>query len=267
MEISELTTDIRFLASKVNQVADTLSRAPAPTRPAAPSPSPAVAEEESLHSFFNFLSATSASVASANLAPEPTHSFLEAPAADLPTLAQAQQEDQSLQQYLLKPEHSIKFQTWTMHGSQLTIIMDVSKQKPRPLVPQPLRKKITLQLYGFNHPGIKATVKLVGERFYWPDMDRQIRGWTRACLRCQRAKVLQHIHTPTQPIPIPTRRFSHIHVDCVGTLPTSMECSSLFTIVDRTTRYMEAVPIKDTLAQHSSGLSSTTGSPGSVSQP
>ena len=93
MEISEFTTDIRFISGKSNLVADSLSRAPVQTRPAAPLPSPAVAEEESLHSFFNFLSATSASVAVSNLGPDSTHRFLEAPAADLPTLAQAQQDD------------------------------------------------------------------------------------------------------------------------------------------------------------------------------
>ena len=47
-------------------------------------------------------------------------------------------------------------------------------------------------------------------------------------------------------IPVPDRRFSHIHVDLVGPLPSSGGCTYLFTIIDRTTRWAEAVPLATT---------------------
>jgi hypothetical protein len=52
--------------------------------------------------------------------------------------------------------------------------------------------------------------------------------------------------SPVQPIPVPTNRFSHIHVDLVGPLP----CSSggythILTAVDRSTRWAEAYPLKN----------------------
>jgi transposase InsO family protein len=48
------------------------------------------------------------------------------------------------------------------------------------------------------------------------------------------------------PIPVPARRFSHIHVDLVGPLPRSADgYSYLFTAVDRSTRWLEAIPLKD----------------------
>ena len=49
-----------------------------------------------------------------------------------------------------------------------------------------------------------------------------------------------------QSIPIPDRLFSHIHVDLVGPLPLSNGYSHLFTIIDRSTRWAEAIPLSAT---------------------
>ena len=40
------------------------------------------------------------------------------------------------------------------------------------------------------------------------------------------------------------RRFSHIHVDLVGPLPASKGFTYLFTIMDRTSRWPEAIPLR-----------------------
>jgi hypothetical protein len=49
---------------------------------------------------------------------------------------------------------------------------------------------------------------------------------------------------------VPERRFTHVHVDIVGPLPTSAEgFSYLFTMVDWSTRWLEAVTIKSITAQ------------------
>ena len=50
-----------------------------------------------------------------------------------------------------------------------------------------------------------------------------------------------------QAIPIPTRRFSHIHINLVGPLPRSPEgANHLFTMVDRSSRWLEAIPLART---------------------
>jgi transposase InsO family protein len=51
---------------------------------------------------------------------------------------------------------------------------------------------------------------------------------------------------PVQPIQVPARRFSHIHVDLVGPLPVAADGSTyLLTIFNRSTRWLEAVPLRN----------------------
>ena len=47
---------------------------------------------------------------------------------------------------------------------------------------------------------------------------------------------------------MPDRRFGHIHVDLVGPLPPWEGYSYVFTIVDRYTRWPEAIPLRDSTA-------------------
>ena len=76
----------------------------------------------------------------------------------------------------------------------------------------------------------------------WPNK------WASECLDCQRAKTVRHVRLPPLPIEVPARRFAHVHVDLVGPLPPSSGYTHLFTIVDRSTRWPEALPLSDTSA-------------------
>ena len=51
-------------------------------------------------------------------------------------------------------------------------------------------------------------------------------------------------------IPVPLHKFSQVHVDLVGPWPRSAEGHThLLTVVDRTTRWAEAIPLQSTTAQ------------------
>ena len=116
----------------------------------------------------------------------------------------------------------------------------------RPLVPATLRRQVFDHLHGAAHPGMRASRRLIAARYVWPNLAKDITTWARECLHCQQAKVHRQVQVPAQHIPVPTRRFSHIHVDLVGPLPPSKGCTHLFTIIDRTTRWPEAIPLSGT---------------------
>ncbi len=70
----------------------------------------------------------------------------------------------------------------------------------------------------------------------------------RGCLACQRGKIHRHTRLAPQPIPIPQLSFSHLHVDLVGPLQYSDNFNYIFTIIDHTSKWMEAIPLSDTSA-------------------
>ncbi len=72
------------------------------------------------------------------------------------------------------------------------------------------------------------------------------RPWARGCLACQRHKI--HRHTRLVPIPIPQWGFSHLHFDLVGPLQYTNSLNYIFTIIDRTSKWMEAIPLSETSA-------------------
>jgi hypothetical protein len=74
-------------------------------------------------------------------------------------------------------------------------------------------------------------------------LSKQVAAMARACLQCQRSKVHKHVHLQPEQVEIPHCRFAHVHVDLVGPLPRSAGFSYLLTVLDRTTRWPEAIPL------------------------
>jgi hypothetical protein len=117
-------------------------------------------------------------------------------------------------------------------------------------VPAPHRRLLFDGIHNLAHPGVRAKKQLIKSRFVWPGMGMDIADWCSECQACNRGKVTRHVKAPLQAIAVPDRRFSHLHVDLVGPLPPSQEgYSHLLTVIDRSSRWIEAIPMVSTSAQ------------------
>ncbi|KAH0818300.1 hypothetical protein GEV33_004491 [Tenebrio molitor] len=165
-------------------------------------------------------------------------------AGDFRALSMAQENDAELQE-LLRPDANtgLRLEKITIPGTNLTLYCDTTTGEPRPFVTPTLRRPVFNSLHNLSHPGIRATTKLVTDRFVWPNIKRDCRQWTRTCTQCQRTKIWRHNSPPLGRFAPPNHRFEHVHIDIVGPLPPSNGYRYLLTCIDRFTRWPEAFPL------------------------
>jgi hypothetical protein len=229
--ISEFTTDLRHTPGSENVVADALSRPPTVMNvPVAGLPVHSIPE-----------------VSLPSEPPRPTASQVAAADAqpiDFMELSFAQPSCPDVQAMLVSPSLSVV----SKKVGAVEVLGDVSTGVFRPLLPARFRSAAVLSLHNIHHPGVRASRRLVCSSFCWPKMGSFVSALVRNCIQCQKSKVHRHVSLQAAHIPVPVRRFAHLHVDLVGPLPRSSGFSYLFTVVDRTTRWPEAIPLSSTTA-------------------
>ena len=231
--IAEFTTDVRHVPGASNVVADCLSR-PSPS-PSASASSPPPTRSPSYAAIAANRARTSPGVAAVGTQGQDI---------DLHQLALEQHRLRAEFQHLRDESSSLELKLVPIPGfPSQRILCDVSTGSERPLVPSTWTAKIFHHFHDLHHPGGKSSLREIRRRFVWFKMSSEILSRARACHSCHSSKISRHVHAPLTRRPDPDARFVSLHVDLVGPLPQSEGMKYIFTIIDRFSRWVEAVPL------------------------
>ena len=132
--------------------------------------------------------------------------------------------------------------------------LDTWGEKRQIVVPTSVRSHIL----GFAHDGpgghlgFYKTFYKIYDKFYWPDLRNSVKDYVKTCHVCQVVGKPNQVNpkAPLQPIVVPEEPFEKIVMDCVGPLPKTKGGNQyLLTLMCATTRYPEAIPLRNISAK------------------
>ncbi|GFX95186.1 protein turtle [Trichonephila clavipes] len=150
---------------------------------------------------------------------------------------------------LLKENSNIKILKLKLLNSSKEIYCNASAEKIRTCIPLDFRKIAFDACHQLSHPSIRATTKLVVAKYIGPNIKKDCQQWTRACIACQQSKIHRHTCSALERISVLNKRFNHLDVDIAGPLPTCQRHRNFFTVIDKFTCCIEAIPLQDRTAE------------------
>lgn len=136
-----------------------------------------------------------------------------------------------------------------MGPDHTSVSYELSGESMCAYVPVSLREAVFEMFHKPAHLSSKITDRTVRQRYVWPDMHRDIARWCKQCIACQQSKVARHVKRVPEHFVAPDGRFDQIHIDIIGPLPISNGLNYCLTMIDRFSRWVEAVPLVETSAQ------------------
>ena len=119
----------------------------------------------------------------------------------------------------------------------------------RLLVPQEFTEAVIKGVHTLGHFGRRRTYNTIVKSYFWPKMAKEVNAFVRSCFECQQNKVSNKVTRVYQKFPV-TSRFRTVHIDLVGPLPVSSKGHThILSILDRFSRWYEAVPLRSTTAE------------------
>ena len=125
-----------------------------------------------------------------------------------------------------------------------------------PYVPKIIRSEVISRHHNdplVGHFGIDKTRELVGRKYYWPSLRKDIKNYVKRCDVCLASKAVRHKpYGDLQSLPVPTHRWKDLSMDFVTGLPLSADWKgdsydSILVIVDRLTKMVHYEPVKVTI--------------------
>ena len=125
-----------------------------------------------------------------------------------------------------------------------------------PFVPEAIRTELISRHHDdplAGHFGIDKTRELIGRKYYWPSLRKDVESYVRGCDVCLASKAVRHKpYGDLQSLPVPTHRWKDLSMDFVTGLPLSADWksdnyNSILVIVDRLTKMVQYKSVKVTI--------------------
>ena len=98
-----------------------------------------------------------------------------------------------------------------------------------------------------GHLGVKRTLDILHEHFFWPKMKHDVEKICNRCITCKKAKSKVLPHGLYTPLPVPNEPWVEISMDFVLGLPRSKKGrDSIFVVVDRLSKMAHFIPCHKT---------------------
>ena len=117
-------------------------------------------------------------------------------------------------------------------------------------VPKHLRSSVILQYHDQNgHMGIQKTFDSIRQKYYWPNLFKEINGYVSNCITCI-TRSMHKIKPPLQETDIPPYSMAKLSLDLSGPYPTTLSGNKyIIAFVDWYSGWPEALPVPDKTAE------------------